>query len=116
MSWTDDQVVEGVLEHLGVKASGVTAAGEDTLRVTTAYTSVYALLAKQRLAPWPIDEVPDEAFIPLTYYLAGRVAAGFGHSGQRLLEFREDARQGYKDLATAAAGFRSRLRVRGSDF
>lgn len=114
--WTAEEVADAVLEHLAIKAAGVSAAPEDRAKALTGYLSIYERLAKRGHAPWPNDEVPIEAQEPLAQYIAGRLAVKFGHSGQRLMEIQGDAREGRKELVEVAAGFHSRLRTQGRYF
>lgn len=105
-----------VLEHLGVKSAANAANGHDDEFVQEAIDGAYAELRKFGAVPFDVDEIPEWAQVPLRDYVAGDVAQGFGHTGQRLLEFKAAAKEGERRLRKQVAGFKHQLRTMADYF
>ena len=100
-----------VLEHLGVLAAGETAATVDTTWVAEAIDAAHDRLRKLGYVPFATSAIPSWAQIPLRDIVAGDMAQSYGMSAQRLLEFRQGARQGEIELARQVAGFRHNVSI-----
>lgn len=115
-NWTDDDVVNGALEHLGIKPSNQSADAESFLTGTNCYASVYPQLRKMGLAPWASDSVEEEAQQPLAKYLAAQLAVKFGFTGERLMAIKFDGDLGLRELTEQAAGDRQVVPIRNNYF
>lgn len=110
MSKTTQQLATRVLERLKVIAAGETPDAADAASVKTFYANSFAELQVHDLVYWDQDDIPDEAFEPLSDLLAGRLAPDFGQSRPDLEE------SGTQRLASlAAVGGTGRI-VTGSYF
>jgi hypothetical protein len=105
-----------VLEHLGVLAAGETAATVDQAWVDEAIDAAHDRLRKFGLVPFATSAIPSWAQIPLRDIVAGDVASSYGMSGQRLMEFKQGAVVGERELARQVAGFKHPLRVAAEYF
>ncbi len=105
-----------VLEHLGVLAAGETAATVDQTWVDEAIDSVHDRMRKFGLAPYPTSAFPSWAQIPFRDVVSGDVAQSYGMSGQRLLDFKQGAKDGERELARQVAGMKPCLPIRGKYF
>ncbi len=105
-----------VLEHLGVLAAGETAASADQTWVDEAIDAAHERLRKFGLAPFATSAIPSWAQIPLRDVVAGDVAQSYGKSGQELLEFKQGAAMGERELARQVAGFKHSVPVRAAYF
>lgn len=105
-----------VLEHLGVIAAGETPATADQTWVDEAIDAAHERLRKLGYAPFATSAFPSWAQIPFRDVVAGDVAQSYGMSGQRLLEFKQGARDGVTELAKQVAGYRHNLTIKGSFF
>lgn len=115
-NWTDDDVINGALEHLGLKPSGQGASAEDFALVESAYNSIYPQLRRLGLAPWAIDSVEEEAQQPLAKYVASQVAVKFGFTGERLMAIKFDGDLGFRELQEQAAGDRANVPLKAYYF
>lgn len=105
-----------VLEHLGVLAAGETAASADQTLVDEAIDAAHERLRKIGYVPFATSAIPSWAQIQLRDIVAGDVAQAYGMSGQRLIEFKETARLGERELARQVAGFRHAVPIKGTYF
>ena len=97
---TQADLLQEVLENLGVLAAGQTPEQEDLSRVSEKLPSIIALLSATEVVAIPdINNIPDEWFIPLAacvaysckqkFGLVGDAAAGVDNDYQlALLQFR----------------------------
>ncbi len=106
MAYTAAQMADAVLVHLVIVGQGQTASAADTTLVTNAYNSLYERLRTKGLAPWASGAVEEQAYGPLTAYLASKVAIKFGFTGARLAGIKAEGREGYQELREQAAGYR----------
>lgn len=105
-----------ILEHLGVLAAGETAATVDQTWVDEAIDAAHERLRKFGLVPFATSAIPSWAQIPLRDVVAGDVAQSYGMSAQRLLEFKQAAIVGERELARQVAGMKHPLRVKAEYF
>lgn len=75
-------LLQEVLENLGVLAAGQTPEIEDLARVKEKLPSIIALLAATEVVYIPdIENIPDEMFIPLSNCVAYHCKQKFGIAG-----------------------------------
>ena len=101
-----------VLEHLGVLGAGETAAAADQTLVDEAVDAAHARLRKFGLVPFPTSAIPSWAQIHLRDAVAGDVAQSYGVSGQRLMEFKQFAKEAERELARQVSGPKPPVRVK----
>lgn len=79
---TQADLLQEVLENLGVLAAGQTPEQEDLSRVAEKLPSIIALLSATEVVYIPdIENIPDEWFIPLAACVAYSVKQKFGLTG-----------------------------------
>jgi hypothetical protein len=79
---TQADLLQEVLENLGVLATGQTPEIEDLARVKEKLPSIIALLGASEVVYIPdIENIPDEYFIPLSNCVAYQCKAKFGIVG-----------------------------------
>jgi hypothetical protein len=79
---TQADLLQEVLENLGVLAAGQTPELEDLARVSEKLPSIVALLSATEVVAIPdIDNIPDEWFIPLSDCVAYHCKQKFGLVG-----------------------------------
>lgn len=105
-----------VLEHLGVLAAGETAATADSTWAAEAYDAAYDRLRKLGYVPFLTNAIPSWAQIPVRNIVAADVAQSYGMSAQRLMEFKQAALEGERELAKQTAGFKHEVRIKAEYF
>ena len=113
---TKAQLSARVLEHLGVKSAANAANGHDDAFVQEAIDAAHDTLRKFGLVPFATSAIPTWAQLPLRDYVAGEVAQAFGHSGQRLMEFKAAAQAGQTKLERQVSGYRHPTPIIASQF
>jgi len=88
-----------ILEHLGIKGAGQSAASEDELLVSEAIDSAWYRLRAKGLVPFDTSAIPEWAQTPFRDYVAGDVADVFGLQGQRLQSIMERQRMSLKAMS-----------------
>jgi hypothetical protein len=78
------EIADKALEILGVKAAGQDSIAEDANRAQESVDSVYQLLRREDLAPFPVSSVPDWAYSAMAHLVALDLAPMFGVGGERL--------------------------------
>lgn len=79
---TQADLLQEVLENLGVLAAGQTAEIEDLARVKEKLPSILKLLSATEIVVIPdIENIPDEFFIPLSACVAYHCKQKFGLTG-----------------------------------
>ena len=101
-----------VLEHLGVLAAGETAATADQTWVDESIDSAHERLRKLGLVPFPTSAIPSWAQNQLRDIVAGDVAQSYGKNGQELMELKQGAIVGERELARQVAGYKHNIRVK----
>jgi hypothetical protein len=88
---TEADLLQEVLENLGVLAAGQTPEIEDLARVSEKLPSIVSLLAATEIVYIPdINNIPDEWFIPLSNCVAYFCKAKFGITGEAAAEVDND--------------------------
>lgn len=88
---TEADLLQEVLENLGVLASGQTAETEDLARVSEKLPSIIATLSATEVVYVPdLNAIPDEWFIPLSNCVAYYCKAKFGITGDAAQEVDND--------------------------
>ena len=97
MAYNRKELAYEALRHLGALSDGEDATDEDYARVNDKIPAVQAMLRETDVYFLPdLENVPDEAFIPLSHYIAGACASSFGqHHDSNLIEW---ARWGREQL------------------
>lgn len=88
---TQADLLQEVLENLGVLAAGQTPEIEDLGRVSEKLPSIISLLSATEVVYIPdINNIPDEFFIPLSNCVAYQCKAKFGISGDAAAQIDQD--------------------------
>lgn len=88
---TQDDLLQEVLENLGVLAAGQTAETEDLARVSEKLPSIIATLAATEVVyVADINNIPEEWFIPLSNCVAYYCKAKFGITGEAAQQIDND--------------------------
>lgn len=88
---TQSDLLQEVLENLGVLAAGQTPEREDLARVSEKLSSIVATLGATEVVAIPdINNIPDEWFIPLSNCVAYYCKAKFGITGDAAAEVDND--------------------------
>ena len=88
---TQADLLQEVLENLGVLAAGQTAETEDLARVSEKLPSIISTLGATEIVYIPdINNIPDEWFIPLANCVAYFCKAKFGVTGDAAQEVDND--------------------------
>jgi hypothetical protein len=88
---TEADLLQEVLENLGVLAAGQTPELEDLARVSEKLPSIIALLAATEIVYIPdIQNIPDEYFIPLADCVAYSCKQKFGIVGDAAATIDQD--------------------------
>jgi hypothetical protein len=104
------------LEILGVKAAGQNAIAEDSNRAQESVDSVYQLLRREDLAPFPVSAVPDWSYSALAHLVALDLAPLFGVGGERVQAIAMLAQSGRQELIKQANFVRTESRVEADYF
>ena len=84
------EFIAEVLERLGVLAAGQTAEVEDTSRVQELIPSTQAFLKATEAYYWSdVDNIPDDAFMPLVDVTAWMCRGKYGVQGDALVELKD---------------------------
>jgi len=113
-NWTAATLRNRVLERLGVKGRGQSAAAEDAQAVDDLWVSLYEQLLAEEHAPFTSGAVPEWAQQPLVKMLAGEAAPLFGFHGERLVEHAVAANEGRTQLQRQTTGKKGRTPIRGN--
>jgi hypothetical protein len=88
---TEADLLQEVLENLGVLAAGQTAETEDLNRVSEKLPSIVALLGASEIVYIPdLNNIPDEYFIPFAACVAFHCKSKFGLIGDSAAEVDKD--------------------------
>jgi hypothetical protein len=88
---TTADLLQEVLENLGVLAAGQTPEQEDLSRVSEKLPSIVSLLSATEVVYIPdINNIPDEWFIPLSNCVAYQCKAKFGISDDAAVQIDND--------------------------
>lgn len=109
---TRAEMIDRVLEHIGVKAAGQSAKAEDSALVGEAVDAAHDRLNKFGLVPFATSAIPAWAQIPFRDYVAGDIGQSFGY-GER---FRAGQIMGERELAKQCAGYKHNKRTRAEYF
>jgi len=84
---TEADLLQEVLENLGVLATGQTAETEDLARVSEKLPSIISLLGASEIVYIPdLANIPDQYFIPLANCVAFHCKSKFGLTGEAAQE------------------------------
>lgn len=88
---TTSDLLQEVLENLGVLAAGQTPEQEDLARVSEKLPSIISTLGATEVVYIPdINNIPDEWFIPLSNCVAYYCKAKFGITGEAAQQVDQD--------------------------
>lgn len=88
---TQADLLQEVLENLGVLAAGQTAETEDLARVSEKLPSIVSTLGATEVVYVPdINNIPDEWFIPLANCVTYYCKAKFGITGDAAVQVDQD--------------------------
>jgi hypothetical protein len=113
---TRSQLVDRVLEHLGVKAADQAAKPKDAEIVGEAADAAHDRLKKFGLAPFLLTAIPPWAQVHLRDYVAGDVAQMFGLGAERLAEFKGGAIAAERELARQVSLDKQSTRIQADYF
>lgn len=103
MARTKSDLVNQVLENLGVLAVGQTAEVENTSRVDARISGILSTLrAREVFYLGDADNIPDEAFEPLSNVVSWECRSMFGVTGDELVPLKQandDAIAGLKIMS-----------------
>jgi hypothetical protein len=109
---TRAEMIDFVLEHLGVKAASQTARAEDQITAGKAIDSLHSRLQKKGLASFLISAFPDWAQMPFAQCVAVELATPFKLPMESRQQFEADAPRGLKELAEQAQGKKPRAQTK----
>ena len=99
------ELIDEILENLGILAAGQTANVEDSTRVQELLPSVQPFLAAKEIAYIPdFDNIPQGVFIPLAAVCAYVCHGKFGINGDELVTLKSNSDEAAKDLYTIYRG------------
>jgi len=99
---TRAQMIDKVLQRLGVLGAGQSASAEDADLVGKTLDGIHSQYRKLRLAPFATSAFPDWAQEPYAKIIAAQVAPYFGKGDD--MAVREDARKGHQELGEQLQG------------
>jgi hypothetical protein len=109
---TRAEMIDRVLEHIGVKPAGQSATAEDSALVGEAIDAAHDRLNKFGLVPFATSAIPTWAQVPFRDFVAGDVGQSFGF-GER---FKPSQAAAERELARQLAGKKHNKRVRAEYF
>lgn len=96
---TRAQLIERVLQNLGVLAAGQTPSAEDSFATGEAIDSVYARLQRDEKAPFTLSAIPEWAQPSLRDVVSYELKDVFGISGERLQSIGEAYARGTQQIS-----------------
>jgi hypothetical protein len=102
--WTNTDLANNTLEHIGVKPAGNSASSEDLNRVDTMWVDLHDRLDKLGYIDFDYDAIPDGFKSLLMKILGEEISTSFGITGSHRAEIREDARMAMANLREQTKG------------
>lgn len=112
---TRAQMINWLLEHIGVKAASQSASAEDGDLVGRTIDSVHSRLLKEHLVNFTTAEFPEWAQLPFLDVAAPDLAGPYMIGGERLQLMLSARERGRSELAVQMQSMRPRLPVRVTD-
>lgn len=98
------EMIDRVLEHMGVKAAAQSASAEDAKLVGEVLDSLHERLRGEDLAPFETSAIPKWAQTPFKALVALEAAPSFSLAGAQLQNVAGAARMARSELVKARSG------------
>lgn len=113
---TRAEMINWVLEHLGVKAATATVTAEDSTAAGRVIDSVHARLRREGLAPFATSAFPEWAQQPFVDIVAPELAGTYLIGGERLQRLEIGREHGRREIARQVASMKHPIRTKGFYF